>query len=117
MNESHADVDAYINQFTGETRDRLHKLRELVRREVPDAVESISYGLVAYKRNGKPLVYFGGFANHVGLYATPNGHEAFKAEFAPYKQGRGSVQFPHDKPVPFDLVSKVVAYRVQQTEK
>jgi uncharacterized protein YdhG (YjbR/CyaY superfamily) len=66
----------------------------------------------AYKLGGKPLVYFAAFPAHIGFYATPNGHEAFKAEFAPYKQGKGSVQFPHSKPLPTELVRKVVKYRI-----
>lgn len=104
-------VDDYLQQFDGETLTRLNTVRALVRQEVPDAVESMSYGLIGYKLGGKPLVYFGGFAHHLGLYATPNGHEAFKTEFAPYKQGKGSVQFPLDQPLPLDLIRRVVRYR------
>jgi len=89
-------------------------MRELVRAEAPDAEEAYSYGLVGYKLNKKPLVYFGGFKNHVGFYATPNGHEAFKKEFAKYKQGKGSVQFLNDQPLPTELIKKVVAYRKKQ---
>lgn len=81
---------------------------------MPEADESFSYGLVGYKLNKKPLIYFGGFKNHVGFYATPNGHEAFKKEFAEYKQGKGSVQFPNDAPLPIELIVRVIAYRKQQ---
>ncbi len=104
-------VDAYLNQFDGEARKRLLALRELVRAEAPDAKESYSYGLVGYKLNKKPLVYFGGFKNHIGFYATPNGHEAFAEDFSKYKQGKGSVQFPLDQPLPTDLIKRVIAYR------
>ncbi len=104
-------VDSYIDQFDGETKARLLTLRELVRAEVPAAEEGYMYGLVGYKLNKKPLVYFGGFKNHVGFYATPNGHEAFADEFAKYKQGKGSVQFPLSQPLPIDLVRRVVRYR------
>lgn len=90
---------------------------QIIRAVAPDAVESFSYGLVGYKRNGKPLVYFGGFAHHIGFYATPNGHEAFREEFAKYVQGKGSVQLPLDQPLPEDLIKRVVEYRVIQTEK
>lgn len=106
----------YIAQFDGEAGARLKKMRQLVTQVAPDAVESISYGLVGYKRNGKPLVYFGAFYSHIGFYATPNGHEAFAEEFSKYKQGKGSVQFPMDQPLPIDLVKRVVRYRVAQTE-
>ncbi len=108
------DVDGYIGQFDGEVKARLITLRELIRTEAPDAKEGIMYGLVGYKLGGKPLVYFGGFKHHVGFYATPNGHEAFAEEFAKYKQGKGSVQFPHDQPLPVDLIKQVIAYRKEQ---
>ncbi len=112
-----SDVDAYINQFSGEVKARLQQMRQLVRAEVPDAEESMSYGLPAYKLRGKPLVYFGGYEHHVGFYATPNGHEAFRAEFAKYKQGKGSVQFPNDQPLPIELVKRVVRYRREQIQQ
>lgn len=105
-------VDAYIASFTGEVRERLTTMRATICLVAPQATESISYGLVGYKLAGKPLVYFGGFPNHVGFYATPNGHEAFKKDFAPYKQGKGSVQFPNSEPLPLDLIRRVVEYRV-----
>jgi len=105
-------VAAYMSQFTGSTRQRLDEMRDTIRKVAPNAVESIGYGMPAYKLDGKPLVYFAAFPHHIGFYATPNGHEAFKKEFAPYKQGKGSVQFPHDQPLPLDLVRRVVEYRV-----
>jgi uncharacterized protein YdhG (YjbR/CyaY superfamily) len=110
-------VDEYINQFEGEVKTRLLKLRDVIRAESPESVESLSYGLVGYKLNKKPLVYFGGFAKHIGFYATPNGHEAFRDEFAKYKQGKGSVQFPNDQPLPLDLVKRVIEYRKKQVSK
>lgn len=108
------EIDNYIQQFDGIVNERLVQLRSLVRAEVPEANESFTYGLVGYKFNGKPLVYFGGFKNHVGFYATPNGHAAFKDEFAAYKQGKGSVQFPVNRPLPIDLIKRVIAYRKAQ---
>lgn len=92
------------------------QLRDLVRAEAPSATEAFSYGLVGYKLHGKPLVYFGGFKNHVGFYATPNGHEAFAEEFSKYKQGKGSVQLPNNQPLPFDLIKRVIKYRITQTK-
>lgn len=108
-------VEEYIGQFEGEVKARLLKMRKLVRSTVPDAEEGIMYGLVGYKLNKKPLVYFGGFAHHIGFYATPNGHEAFAKEFARYKQGKGSVQFPNDQPLPVELIKRVIAYRQEQS--
>ena len=113
------DVAAYIEGFDGEVKARLLQLRELVQAEVPEAEERFSYGLVGYKLRGKPLLYFGGFKHHVGLYATPNGHAAFAKEFAGYKQGKGSVQFPNSQPLPVELIMRVIAYRkaaLQQDE-
>ena len=109
-----SEVDEYLDQFDGEIRSRLIQLRKLVRGEVPEAVESLSYGLVGYKLNDKPLVYFGGFAHHVGFYVTPNGHEAFAEEFAKYKQGKGSVQLPLDQSLPVALIRRVIRYRKEQ---
>ncbi len=106
-------VNEYLNQFTGEICSRLDTMRSLIRTEAPDAVESFSYGLVGYKLRGKPLVYFGGFAHHIGFYATPNGHAAFADDFAKCKQGKGSVQFPLDQPLPVDLIRRVVRYRIE----
>jgi uncharacterized protein YdhG (YjbR/CyaY superfamily) len=68
----------------------------------------------SYKTNGKPLVYFAAFKKHIGFYATPSGHIAFANELARYKQGKGSVQFPLDTPVPFDLIRQIVAFRVEE---
>lgn len=107
-------VDEYIAQYDGEVRKRLETMRRTVRETTPDAVESMSYGMPAYKLAGRPLVYFAAFPKHIGFYATPNGHAAFQAEFAPYKQGKGSVQFPLDKPLPVDLVRRVVEFRATQ---
>jgi uncharacterized protein YdhG (YjbR/CyaY superfamily) len=108
------EVDVYINGFGDERTDRLTTMRSLVSTITPDAQEAMSYGLVGYKLNGKPLVYFGAFPKHIGFYATPNGHEAFKEEFSKYKQGKGSVQFPLDQPLPVELIRKVIAYRKTQ---
>jgi uncharacterized protein YdhG (YjbR/CyaY superfamily) len=110
-------VDDYINSFQGDVKKRLETLRALVKELVPEAIESMAYGMPAYKLNGKPLVYFAAFPKHIGFYATPNGHEAFKAEFAPYKQGKGSVQFPLDHPFPTDLIRRVVLFRKSSVEK
>lgn len=105
-------VDDYLAGFDGEVRSRLDAMRDTVRAAAPDAVESMAYGMPAYKLDGKPLVYFAGYDRHVGFYATPNGHEAFADEFSRFRQGKGSVQFPHTEPLPLDLVRRVVEFRV-----
>ncbi|MFQ6173155.1 iron chaperone [Oryzobacter sp. R7] len=104
-------VEEYLAGFDGDVRARLDRMRDVIRAAAPDAVESMAYGMPAYKLDGKPLVYFAGYARHVGFYATPNGHEAFAQEFSRYAQGKGSVQFPHTEPLPTDLVRRVVEFR------
>jgi uncharacterized protein YdhG (YjbR/CyaY superfamily) len=116
MNTSISTVDRYIEGFPGEVQAILLKLRETVRSKAPDAEESISYGMPGYKLNGKPLVYFAGFKNHIGFYATPTGHEAFKDDLSKYKQGKGSVQFPLNRPIPYDLIARIVEFRVKENQ-
>lgn len=107
-------VDQYIESHPKEIQDILQKIRSIIRKKAPEAIESISYGMPGYKLKGKPLVYFGGFQKHVGFFATPSGHEAFAAELSKYKQGKGSVQFPLDQPVPYKLIEQIVAFRVEE---
>ena len=89
-------------------------MRQTIRKAAPEAVETISYQMPTFKLNGRGLVYFAGFKNHVGFYPIPSGIAAFEKELSPYKQGKGSVQFPMDKPVPYDLVRKIVIFRMKQ---
>lgn len=110
-------VDNYIQQFPPKTRTILKKFRQLITRLAPTAIESMSYGLVGYKLNGKPLVYFGGWKNHIGFYATPAGNAAFKKELSKYKGAKGSVQFPLDAAMPYPLIKQMVKYRVQEVYK
>lgn len=106
------DVDAYIGQFPDDVQALLERIRGIIRACAPDAVESISYAMPGYKLNKKPLVYYAAYAKHIGLYATPTGHEAFAAELAGYKQGKGSVQFPLDQEMPWELIERIVRFRV-----
>jgi len=108
------NVDAYIQSFPGDVQAILNQIRKTIKQHAPAAEESISYGMPAYKLNSKPLVYFAAFQNHIGFYATPTGHEAFAKELTVYKQGKGSVQFPLNKPMPLTLISKIVAFRVAE---
>jgi len=110
------DVDSYIAAFPPEVQEILTQIRTLIKNTAPGAVEGMAYGMPAYKLNKKPLVYFAGYKNHIGFYATPSGHEEFAEELSRYKQGKGSVQFPLDKPIPFDLIRQMVAFRVQENE-
>jgi uncharacterized protein YdhG (YjbR/CyaY superfamily) len=110
------EVDRYILSSPEQVRNILLQIRQIIREEAPDAVEGFAYQMPSYKTNGKPLVYFAGFKNHIGFYATPSGHAAFSEELSKYKQGKGSVQFPLDKPIPFDLIRQMVAFRVEENK-
>ena len=106
-------VEAYISGFPVEVQVILEQVRSAIRKAAPQAEETLAYGMPAYRLNG-PLVYFAGCKNHVGFYATPTGHEAFAKELAGYKQGKGSVQFPLQEPVPIDLITRIVKFRVKE---
>jgi uncharacterized protein YdhG (YjbR/CyaY superfamily) len=114
MNTNFKTVDEYIKSFPTDIQLSLKKVRETIRKNAPDAVESIAYGMPAYKLNGKPLVYFAGFKKHIGFYATPTGHTEFAKELSSYKQGKGSVQFPLNELIPYDLIKRIVAFRVKE---
>ena len=107
-------IAQYIASFEDESRTRLAVLYKTIKNEIPDAEESISYGLPTFKINKHPVIYFGGFTHHIGLYATPDGHAEFEEELSKYKRGKGSVQFPDDRPLPLDLVRRITRYRADQ---
>jgi uncharacterized protein YdhG (YjbR/CyaY superfamily) len=107
-------IDDYIAGFPPETQKALEEVRALIRSLAPDATETISYSIPTFDLNGRHLVHFAGFARHVGFYPIPSGIEAFKDELAAYKQGRGSVQFPLDRPMPMDLIRRIVEFRVTE---
>jgi uncharacterized protein YdhG (YjbR/CyaY superfamily) len=107
------DVDAYIAGFPAEVQAVLQKVRETIRAAAPGAEETMAYQMPAFRLNG-PLVYFGGFKEHIGFYPTPSGIEAFKEELARYKGAKGSVQFPLDRPIPYELIGRITAFRVQE---
>ncbi len=109
-------TDQYIAGFPAPVKKQLEQLRKTIRANAPDAVEGISYGMPGFKYLGKPLVYFAGYENHIGFYATPTGHEEFKKELAGYKTGKGSVQFPLTAPLPLALIKKIVLFRVKENE-
>lgn len=107
------DTDEYLAGFPKEIRILLAQIRATIKKAAPKAEEIISYGMPAYNLNGM-LVYFAGYKNHIGFYAVPSGHEAFKKELSVYKNGKGSVQFPLDKPLPLGLIANIVKFRVAE---
>ena len=88
----------------------------MIKDNATNAEELIAYGMPAYKINKKPLIYFAAFKNHIGLYATPSENSEFKKELSKYKQGKGSVQFPIDQPIPYELIEKIVKFKVQENK-
>lgn len=110
-------VQEYILQFPSTVQEKLQKMRQLIIQTTPQAVESISYGMPAYKLNKKPLVYFAGYARHIGFYATPSGHEKFVKELSKYKQGKGSVQFPLEEALPENLIIEIIKFRAEENLK
>src|SRR5450759_4420542 len=117
MRSSAGSIDEYIGQFPPETQKLLQEVRALVREGAPGATESISYAIPTFDLNGRHLVHFAGFKHHIGLYPTPLGVDAFKEELEPYRSGKGSAQFPIDKPLPVDLIRRIVAFRVEENAR
>lgn len=107
------NIDEYIGSFPPTVQKILEELRRTIQEAAPTAEETISYGVPAFKLNGN-LVYFAAFKNHVGFYPTPAAIVAFKKELSPYKQAKGTVQFPINQPIPFSLVRKIVKYQVKR---
>ncbi len=105
------EVDKYIEGFPVEVQQMLQQMRETIRKAAPEAGEIISYGMPSYKFNGL-LVHFAGYKNHIGFYPAPSGILAFKKELSVYKGAKGSVQFPLDKPLPLELISQIIEFRV-----
>jgi len=107
------DIDEYIASFPKDIQEILEKIRITIRKAAPDAEETIKYQLPTFTLKGN-LVHFGAFKKHIGFYPTPTGTEEFKNELSVYEGAKGSVRFPLDKPIPFDLISKIVKFRVQE---
>jgi uncharacterized protein YdhG (YjbR/CyaY superfamily) len=111
-----ASVDEYIAQCSPEIQPVLNQLRAVIRAAAPQAVEKISYGMPGFYQNAT-LVWFGAHARHIGFYPTGEGVEAFKAELGSYKMSKGAIQLPLDQPLPVDLITRIVKYRLESTQK
>jgi uncharacterized protein YdhG (YjbR/CyaY superfamily) len=106
-------IDEYIAGFPADVQDILQKIRMTIYEAAPDATEKISYQMPTFFLKGN-LVHFAAFKEHIGFYPVPTGIEKFKKELSVYKQGKGSVQFPLDQPMPYELITKIVKFRVQE---
>jgi uncharacterized protein YdhG (YjbR/CyaY superfamily) len=106
-------IDEYIAGFPPEVQEILEKIRLTIRKAAPNAEETIKYQMPTFTLKGN-LVHFAAFKKHIGFYPVPTGIEKFKKELAVYESGKGSVQFPLDKPIPYSLISKIVKFRVKE---
>lgn len=115
--ETKNDIDHYIAGFPQEVQVLLEQVRATIRAAAPQAVEVMSYGIPTFDLGKVHLVHFAAFKQHIGLYATPTGHEAFAEELSVFKQGKGSVQFPFSQPMPLDLIGRIAQWRVEEVQR
>lgn len=115
--EKFETVDDYISAQPEKTREVLNKLRKTIKGLAPEAEESMSYGMPGYKLKKKPLIYFAGWKDHIGIYPTPGGMDAFETELKPYRTGKGTAQFPLKDPLPYELIEKIIEFRIREANK
>ncbi len=112
------DIGDYIARFPEHTQKSLEQIRAAVKKTAPNAEEAISYGIPAFNLNGRYLLYFAGYKKHIGLYPVPSGNKLFEKDFASYNtSGKGTIQFPLDKPIPIGLVTKIVKFRMKENSE
>ena len=109
-------IDEYIASFPEEIQETLENIRQTIRSSAPNAAEAITYQIPTFKQNGI-LVHFAAFKNHIGFYPTPSGIEKYKKALSMYKTSKGAIQFPLNKPMPLDLIAKIVKFRVCENQQ
>ncbi|MBK6646628.1 MAG: DUF1801 domain-containing protein [Anaerolineales bacterium] len=107
-------IDEFISQYPPEVQTILQKIRALIQKSAPGAEEAMAYGIPTFKLNGKNLVHFSAFKEHIGFYPTPSGITKFKKELSAYEGAKGSVKFPLTKPIPYALIGKITQFRVKE---
>jgi uncharacterized protein YdhG (YjbR/CyaY superfamily) len=112
ITENPINIDQYIAAFPPETQKLLEQLRATIKKAAPEAEEIISYGMPAFRLNKRILVYFAGHRNHIGFYPGASGIEAFKNEISAYKWAKGTVQFQLDQPLPFELITNMLKFKI-----
>lgn len=112
-----ANIDEYISGFPEATQKVLEQIRATIKKAAPGAEETISYAIPTFKLKGNYLIYFAGFKNHVSVYPAPRGKAEFKEELSSFKGGKGTVQFPLDKPIPLKLITRIVKFRIQENQE
>lgn len=108
-------IDAYIAGFPEKVQEILRKVRLTIRKAAPDAEETISYQIPAFMLNGKYIIYFAGYKKHIGVYPAPIGDPAFEEDLSAYASGKATAKFPLDKPIPYDLITKIVKFKVKES--
>jgi uncharacterized protein YdhG (YjbR/CyaY superfamily) len=108
------DIDEYIAGFPAAVQETLEKIRMTIRKAAPGAEETISYKIPTFNLNGGYLIYFAAYKKHIGLYPAPRGSKEFREELSGYEGGKGTVRFPFDKPIPYDLIRRIVKFRVKE---
>ncbi|MBN7812517.1 DUF1801 domain-containing protein [Algoriphagus sp. H41] len=116
MNPKPQSVEEYFSWFSGEILEKLQSIRDTLRREIPEAKEVISYHMPAF-RTTEVLVYYAVAKNHIGFYPTNSGVSEFKKELAPYQTSKGAIQFPHDRPIPLDLIAEIAKFRLLEAKE
>ena len=110
-------MDQYISTFPEDLQKILEELRATIKAAAPESEETISYNIPTFKMNGRYLIYFAGWKNHISLYPIPVGSEAFNKQVAKYAEGKGTLKFPLDKPLPLKLITKIVKLKLDENEK
>jgi uncharacterized protein YdhG (YjbR/CyaY superfamily) len=110
------DIDEYIAGFPDDVQETLEKIRMTIRKAAPDAEETIKYQMPTFTLKGN-LVHFAAYKKHIGLYPAPTGNEKFKKELSVYRGAKSSVRFPLNRPVPLDLISKIVKLRIRENSE
>lgn len=108
------NIDEYIAGFPKDVQDILEKIRTTIRKAAPDAEETISYKMPTFNLKGHYLVYFAAYKKHIGFYGAPRADADFKEDLSAYEAGKGTLQFPLDKPIPYKLISRIVKFRVKE---
>lgn len=111
-----SSIDEYIASFPQDIQRIMNQLRETIKAAAPDAGEKISYNMPTFTLNGKYLVYFAGWKNHIAFYGAPKGNPEFNEDLSAYESGQGTLQFPYEKPMPWDLITKIVKFRVAENQ-
>lgn len=111
------DITEYVEGFSDETQVTLQRIRDTIKRVAPDASETLSYGIPTFKLHGKNLVHFAAFSDHFSLFPTSSGVAAFKSELKDLEISKGTIRFPRNRPLPFNLIAKIVKYRVEEVSK